>query len=176
MPSPAKTSVVNNSGKKAAVTLHRRAAVSSGKKRDSNHCRQKSPTWPPERWRAAKEIVAMRKARHTRETGAGEGRRNGQGWGSFRWPGARGTGFPAGKVPTGQRTRVCMVRGMKKTTKKTSFKENSGNRYESLPLSVNLHSVTSFIKALFPTIHLSRIVWLSTSAVCSGIHRGTYTG
>lgn len=69
-----------------------------------------------------------------------------------------------------------MVRGMKKTTKKISFKENSGNRYESLPLSVNLHSVTSFIKAFFPTIHLSRIVWLSASAACSGIHRGTYIG
>ena len=53
-----------------------------------------------------------------------------------------------GKLPIGPRTGgVWRVRGPTKMAKKMSSRENSGNRYESLPMSVNFYGVTSFIKA-----------------------------
>lgn len=42
-----------------------------------------------------------------------------------------------------------MVWAATEAAEQRSCKENSGNQYEGLPLSVNLYSVTMFIKQFF---------------------------
>lgn len=64
-----------------------------------------------------------------------------------------------------------MVRGTTEMAKKMSFNDNSGIDM-SLPLSLNLHSMTPFIKVFFPA-YLCRTFSLSASAAWFLNHRGT---